>query len=432
MSELPAKRANRMSEELPLPAKRAKGPGERPVLEHTASLPGQPPAQPPPFRTYGSDPGPGFAETEVNMSLENAKLKLLEMSSELNELIDRKVREAAATAGEEGDFIGIIGGPVKAPISDAERAVALSVVGEGNVTPEVVGQARAVVASMIAGLIAYTNPEGFARTLDSAVDLAVAVPANVSAGVARASLTMLTGLFSTVSAASAAAFPVASFLFNPNVLALLPILFLGYSLSRRGDKDRLLSVLGRGKDAVVRQLKTTYNVSEDVANAIVTRAQSVVGELGENTISMIQTVSSVYLKLFATACAVVGSAQAAGQAFRGAPTAILDAFQSLRESVASGVGQARAGVGSFAARIRDATMTAARDVTQGDEYVARMGGRKTRNRVGRRHRGKRGASTRKGKGRGKAKRGGSTRKGKGKAKGKGRGSSTRRRHSRKH
>lgn len=404
---------------------------------------------PPKFgKTFSGPPAAtGFGEGKVNLTMEQAKANLLAMSKELNDLINTQVSQISqiSSAVKEDDFVGMIGGPLEAPVSDAERAVASKVLGEGNATPEVVGKARTIVASMIAGLIAYSNQMGvLVPAVDAAAGVgavAISTVANFTSAISQVALGLLS-MPSLPMTGLRAAVPIAGFLCNPNVLALLPILFLGYSLSGKDARQSLHNVLTSGKDAIVEKVESVYGLSKEAANNLVSRAVSVIEGAGDGTISMIQAASSVYLNLFASACAVVGSAQVTGQFISSVPGNIAQVFKSVNNSIYSGMDQARAGVDSFADRIKAATMEAAGNVIQqcpsGDG--ASMGGRKTRKRVGRRHRGKRGASTRKGKGkgRGKTKRGGSTRKGKGKskgrgkAKGKGRGSSTRRRHSRKH
>ena len=413
-----------------------------------------------------SAPGPGAAlKAFPDLEFEQAKVMLTDMSSELNELINAKVEqigeaaeavvkasepeEAAPEAGEEDEFIGLIGGPLEAPVSEAEIMVAKQVLGERSATSEVVRKARTVVASMIAGLIAYANNIG---VLVPAVDAAAGVGAvgvEAAAGAASATFTILQGLLSMPSplmAMARASGPVVGFLCHPNVLVLLPILFLGYSLGGAGGRGSLLRMIKDLRETIHDQLMSTYDVGIDVAEAIVSNAERFISLAGNNAITIIKEVTSLYLKLFATACTVVRSAQAAGEVVLSTPGNIANLFKSVKKSLSSGMGQVRARVGNFADRIRDATIRAAESVVcelRGQDAAVSMGGRKTRKRVGRRQRGKRGASTRKGKGKGKehgkrqgkaAKRGGSTRKGKGrgKSKGKGRGSSTRRRHSRKH
>ena len=204
-----------------------------------------------------SDPGPRAAQKAFpDLTIEQARDKLISMSKDLKPFISTQVEkigraaagEAAAEASEkEDDFVGIIGGPISAPVTDAEQMVAAKVLGKGKVDDQVVGQARTVVASMIAGLIAYSNEM---RVLVPAVKAAAGVGAvgvEAAAGAASASITMLQGLLSMPSLPMTvirAGVPVAGFLCNPNVLALLPILFLGYSLSGKDAKEKLSGPTG--------------------------------------------------------------------------------------------------------------------------------------------------------------------------------------------
>ena len=430
-----------------LKAKKAKG-----SVRRTASLSGPSATQDAisslPERSH-SDQGPGAAEG-VKLTMEQAKAKWKDMSVQLNGLINEQVEEISA----KDEFVGIIGGPLEAKATAAEQMVAAKVLGlSKEKVDDVVVQARTIVASMIAGLIAYSNHVG---VLNPAVDTAAilaGVGVEAVAGFTSAISQVALGLLhmpSPLMTMVRAAIPIGGFLCNPNVLALLPILFLGYSLSGQDARQTFTDVLGTGRDAIVGQLAETYKVSEEVALEIFTNAEKVIKGASDTTISMIQAASSVYLKMFASACSVVKGMNSVVEAAGSAHQNIKSALVSLSKSAKSGMNLATAGVGSFAERIRLATIRAAEGVTcqqgPGAGHGNSTGGRKTRKRVGRRRhrqRGKRGASTRKGKGKGRGKdkgRGhrGSTRKGKGKAKGRGKakgkglGSSTRRRHSRKH